>query len=219
MKKIFADLSMRTNGFFKDTVKLCKNFDENFFDLLKDVHFYLYGKEYDASVLVLPFTETKFVDREKLENSLRISCSQNTSRQVLCFKHSLTFSQFFCRFIHFLEEFLKKEATRDVLVKKSLGFARLLQGILLLCPNFQKCCTFSGNTNDWTQICNIFNKTTLKFWRNWVKYCNYEIEVTAAKLLDKIEHKDMLRILAVRKLKKNAQLDAHILVCFRDGRR
>lgn len=73
---------MKTNGFSKTTVKLCEKFDVEFLELLKDVHVYLYGKEYESSTPVLPFKEVKmeikFVDREKLENALRIYCRKHS---------------------------------------------------------------------------------------------------------------------------------------------
>lgn len=75
---------MKTHGFSKSTVKLCERFDANFLDLLKDVYLYLYGKEYEGSIIVLPFIDAKkdikFVDREKLEHELRISCRKSSDR-------------------------------------------------------------------------------------------------------------------------------------------
>lgn len=71
---------MRTNGFAKNTVKLCEKFDASFSELLKDVYVYLYGKDYEGSILTVPLSEIKFVDREKLENCLRTSCTQNSDK-------------------------------------------------------------------------------------------------------------------------------------------
>lgn len=77
---------MKTYGFSKNTVKLCEKFDAEFSELLKDVHVYLCGKEYDGSIIVLPpkgaKTEVRFVDRERLEKELRVSCRKNSERCV-----------------------------------------------------------------------------------------------------------------------------------------
>lgn len=97
------------------------------------------------------------------------------------------------RLVSFLESRLEQETDRTALVVQSLACARLLQGILGLCPNFQKSCTFNCINNEWTEICSNFNRSNLKLWRNWIKTCNLQIE----KLLDKMEHKDMLEILPV----------------------
>lgn len=104
---------------------------------------------------------------------------------------------FHFRLIDFLEGRLRQETDRKAVVAQSLACARLLQGILNLCPNFQKSCTFSGVNTEWTEICNNFSRSNLKLWRNWVKNSNFQIEKSALKLLEQTEHKDMLQILPV----------------------
>lgn len=177
-----TDLKMKTNGFSQSILKLCEKHDESFLELLKDIYYYLYGKEYEGSSVILlksPQTEIKFVDRERLENTLRMSCNEHCDR-----------------FTSSIEDFLKQETNSNDLVTKSLFCARLLQGLTFLCPNFQKCSSFNGVTAEWTKICNSFNKCDLKLWRNWIKNCNYRIDIAAASL-DKIEHCDMLHLLPV----------------------
>lgn len=73
---------MKTHGFSKNVVKLCEKFDAKFLELLQDVYVYLYGGEYDGSITIVPFIETeiKFVDRDKLENELRISCRKHSEK-------------------------------------------------------------------------------------------------------------------------------------------
>lgn len=113
------------------------------------------------------------------------------------FAHFYMFFFIYFRLINFLENFLKQERNRKAAVVQSLVCARLLQGVLTLCLNFQKCSTFNGVSNEWILICNNFNKSNVQLWRNWVKNCQFQIERSAENVLNKMEHDDLLQILPV----------------------
>lgn len=68
---------------------------------------------------------------------------------------------------------------------------------MVLCPNFNTCCSFNGVGTEWGKICNNFNTHCIQLWKNWVKNCSYHMDVNAGKLLDRIGPSDMLQLLPV----------------------
>lgn len=80
----------------------------------------------------------------------------------------------FFRLPEFIENICGVEI--DSTVAKSIICARFLQSTLQICPNFKKCCSFNDPTEDWTQICDSFNRSTNNLWKNWLEDIKKETE-------------------------------------------
>lgn len=74
---------------------------------------------------------------------------------------------FFFRLPKIVENLFAAEV--DSVVTKSITCARFLQSALQLCPYFHKCCSFNNSTEDWLQICDLFNRSSYILWRNWLE--------------------------------------------------
>lgn len=173
---------MKTLGYSQNVVNLCEKLDSKYFELLVDVSQYLYGKEFNDDVIILTQLKNKkkFVDREELENHLRLESTKNSTALTV-----------------FLHDFIKNESQK---VSKSLICARFLQAVTNLCPNFNKCCTFNGTTEDWSKICSHFTTCSVQFWENWIGSCVLETDKKAKKLFNDISVCSMISILLVTTL-------------------
>ncbi|CAH0551337.1 unnamed protein product [Brassicogethes aeneus] len=149
-------LSMKTKGFSTNIINLCEKLDLKYFELLQDVFQYFFGVEFNTNCNIsVPNVKDfkfkkKFIDRDELINHLRMECLKN-SEQITNFIDNLT----------------KSTQDSNNKVAKSLVCARFLQAISQLCPNFNTCCNFNNITEDWSKICNIFNKTSFNLWSIW----------------------------------------------------
>ncbi|RZC38420.1 conserved oligomeric Golgi complex subunit 1, partial [Asbolus verrucosus] len=177
-------LSMKTLGYSQNIVNLCEKLNGKYKELLLDVSQYLYGREFDDSLnsiaiaLIHPKTKKKFIDKEELESHLRAESTKNSTALTA-----------------FLRDFIKSEASPKLLVLKSLMCARFLQAITNLCPHFNKCCTFSGTTDDWSKICNHFGESSVQFWENWVHKCVQSTDREAKKQFADINVCSMISVL------------------------
>ncbi|KAJ3639005.1 hypothetical protein MTP99_002332 [Tenebrio molitor] len=173
-------LSMKTRGYSQNIVKLCEKLDGKYLDLLLDVSQYLYGKEFADDVIMLTHMKDKkkFIDKEELENHLRAESTKNSTALTV-----------------FLQDFIKSETDRSLLVAKSLMCARFLQAVINLCPHFNKCCTFNGTMEDWSRICGHFNKSSLQFWENWIEKCVQETDRRAKRRFSDVTVCSMISIL------------------------
>ncbi|XP_015836994.1 conserved oligomeric Golgi complex subunit 1 isoform X2 [Tribolium castaneum] len=171
-------LSMKTLGYSQNVVNLCEKLDGKYLELLIDVSQYLYGKEFTDDVIIYPHLKSdrkKFVDREELENHLRLESTKNSTSLTL-----------------FLHDFIKSESHK---VAKSLLCARFLQAVTNLCPHFNKCCTFNASTEDWSRICGHFTKSSVQFWENWIESCVQETDKQARKLFSDVSVCSMISVL------------------------
>ncbi|XP_044263815.1 conserved oligomeric Golgi complex subunit 1 isoform X2 [Tribolium madens] len=166
-------LSMKTLGYSQNVVNLCEKLDEKYFELLVDVSQYLYGKDLTDDVTIFPQLKNKkkFVDREELENHLRIESTKNATALTV-----------------FLHDFITNGGHS---VAMSLICARFLQAVTNLCPHFTKCCT----TEDWTRICGHFTKSSVQFWDNWIESCVQETDKTARGLFSDVSVCSMISVL------------------------
>lgn len=74
---------MKTKGYSPNIVDLCSKLDNKFYELLEDVWQYLYGKEYNTQQKIptnlVDFKfKRKFIDKEELENHLRIESTKES---------------------------------------------------------------------------------------------------------------------------------------------
>ncbi|KAK9679205.1 hypothetical protein QE152_g40204 [Popillia japonica] len=155
MENVHTGLSMKTKGYSNNIIKLCNRADVKYLDILNDMSYYLYGKEYDSSQSMSKFSQAmhkrdrKYSDHEKLQTHLTTECIKSSK----CF-------------IEFLQQNVHQNDGNDIILK-SLLCARSLQAITVLCPNFKKCCSSSGS-DDWKKVRNFLTTASLEFWRLWV---------------------------------------------------
>lgn len=175
-------LSMKTKGYSSKILILCTDLDNMYLELLEDLSLYLYGKEY-KSVKDIKLLESesnscsKHVDRHELEEYLKLECVNNCNKLTL-----------------FLENFFTLEEENEIYITKSLICARFLQALSELCPNFKRCCSCNGYTNEWDKIVNDFDQSSIRFWKNWVRNCVIQGE-GVTKELQHINPLDMLHML------------------------
>lgn len=111
---------------------------------------------------------------------------------------SLTiFKVFYCRIIDILQDLVISKTGSQYLVAKSLICVRLLQALTNLCSNFHQCCTFDGTTEDWRNLCNHFNQSSLLFWTKWIDKCVQNTDRLAKKSFEDIGLSKMISVFMV----------------------
>ncbi|XP_015609799.1 conserved oligomeric Golgi complex subunit 1 isoform X2 [Cephus cinctus] len=170
-------LLMKTKGYSPNVVRLCDDFDKDLFNLLLDLEQYLYETDRtsikdDLLSMNISLVSNKFADRSVLQEELqRISTAK----------------------IEELTSFVRQECLLD---KPKFGrrdtnaifIGRFLQALCTLCPNLNKCFTFSkvaglSITNvKWQSICDILKEQSIVAWSSWAD--SYKIKIC--------EHRDNL---------------------------
>lgn len=75
---------MKTKGYSNNIIKLCNRADVKYLDILNDMSYYLYGKEYDSSQSMSKFSQAmhkrdrKYSDHEKLQTHLTTECIKSS---------------------------------------------------------------------------------------------------------------------------------------------
>ncbi|KAJ8925268.1 hypothetical protein NQ315_009096 [Exocentrus adspersus] len=174
-------LTMKIKGYSQNIVELCNKVDKRYLKLLEDVSPYLYGKEFSDDIkFSVVFKDYKFkrkhVDKDEIEYHLRVECTSRSTQ---------------------IADFIKDIALKGAedLVVKAIFCARFLQAVSILCPNFNKCCTFNNTSDDWLKICDMFNKSSHILWQYWVKNTVSRTEKEVDKL-NNISPKYMIKILS-----------------------
>ncbi|XP_049823467.1 conserved oligomeric Golgi complex subunit 1 isoform X2 [Aethina tumida] len=179
-------LSMKTKGFSPYVVSLCEKWDAKFFKLLEDTSQYIFGIECNDTDSHLQINavrdykfKKKFIDRDEIVNYLRVESARNSEKIT-----------------HFINDLVNKTQDESHLVTKSLICARFLQAISQLCPNYNKCCTFNNTSDEWTRICDNFNKNSFSLWNNWVNYCCERTKKNIEGEMSNVNPKSMIKCLA-----------------------
>ncbi|KAJ8970817.1 hypothetical protein NQ317_007180 [Molorchus minor] len=180
VQNVHTGLSLKTSGYSQNIAGLCEKVDKRYLELLEDVSQYLYGQEYSCdinfSVIIKDYKfKRKYIDKDELENHLRIECTNNTAQIT-----------------HFVNQILDKDS--DEFVTKSIICARFFQAISTLCPNFNKCCKFNNMSDDWLRICDVFNRSSHILWQNWVTKSIEQMQSEVDKC-DDISLTNMIRML------------------------
>lgn len=195
----FIGLSMKTKGYSDNIIKLCDTTDVKYFELLNDISYYLYGKEYDNAQSAFKSTSTinkrdrKFFDHEKLQNHLSSECSKNIKWFVctsIVTSNILTFA--FDSFIDFLQQNVNSTLKKDFILR-SLLCARILQAITVLCTNFKKCCSTSSS-DEWEKIRSSLIKASLEFWNHWMKDVMMQLMELSSHIFNEIDTVRMLQL-------------------------
>ncbi|KRT83470.1 hypothetical protein AMK59_4619, partial [Oryctes borbonicus] len=181
VENIHRGLSMKTKGYSGNIIKLCGRIDVRYLNILNDISYYLYGKEYDTPHFTLALNpivykkDKKSYDHEKLQNHLTMECIKS----------------FKC-FIDFLQQNVTPNNGNDFILK-SLLCARILQAITVLCPNFKKCCS-AGGSDEWEKIRVALTKASLEFWYYWVDDVISQITEISSQVFDGMDVVQMLQM-------------------------
>ncbi|GJQ76325.1 hypothetical protein Trydic_g2048 [Trypoxylus dichotomus] len=181
IENVHTGLSMKTKGYSNNIIKLCDRTDVKYLDILNDISYYLYGKEYSnsQSTVILNYTvhkmDKKSSDHEKLQNHLTMECIKS-----------------FNSFIDFLHQNVNQKNGKDFILK-SLLCARILQAITVLCPNFRKCCSASGS-DEWEKIRVALTKASLEFWYYWVEDVIAQITELSSHVFSEMNVAQMLQM-------------------------